>query len=112
MDLGVGSFVFSLGVVSSLPLLRQTDQRPYLKSVLSSIKKALPIIGLGCIRVMMVKGVEYPVSTKKNIIFSMTPLVLSLVRFKGARHRIWCSLELFLHDGAYSCLWHCARTFR
>lgn len=69
MDLGVGSFVFSLGVVSSLPLLRQTDQRPYLKSVLSSIKKALPIIGLGCIRVIMVKGVEYPVSTKKNIIF-------------------------------------------
>ncbi|GAA5847976.1 hypothetical protein JCM3766R1_005927 [Sporobolomyces carnicolor] len=60
MDLGVGSFVFSLGVISSLPLLRHTDQRPYLASVLHSAKKALPIIALGCVRVVMVKGVEYP----------------------------------------------------
>ncbi|GAA5887864.1 hypothetical protein JCM16303_007363 [Sporobolomyces ruberrimus] len=60
MDLGVGSFVFSLGVVSALPLLRQTENRPYLPSILSSTKKALPIIALGLLRVVMVKGVEYP----------------------------------------------------
>ncbi|GAA5944193.1 glucosaminyl-phosphotidylinositol O-acyltransferase [Sporobolomyces koalae] len=60
MDLGVGSFVFSLGVVSALPLLRQNGTRPYLPTILSSIKKSLPILALGMIRVVMVKGVEYP----------------------------------------------------
>lgn len=61
MDLGVGSFVFSLGLVSALPLLRRTDSNPYLSTIWRSFKKCLPLVGLGLVRVVMVKGVDYPV---------------------------------------------------
>ncbi|GAA6033374.1 hypothetical protein JCM8097_006719 [Rhodosporidiobolus ruineniae] len=60
MDLGVGSFVFSLGLVSALPLLRGTDSHPYLATIWRSFKKCLPLIVLGLVRVVMVKGVDYP----------------------------------------------------
>ena len=63
MDLGVGSFVFSQGVVSAIPILKDPV---YLSSspapkILRTIKKTLPLIFLGIVRVIMVKGVEYPV---------------------------------------------------
>lgn len=61
MDLGVGSFVFSLGVISALPLLRSTDRRPFLSAVWSSAKRSGGVIALGLVRVIMVKGVDYPV---------------------------------------------------
>lgn len=101
MDLGVGSFVFSLGVVSSLPLLRQTEERrPYLKSVLSSIKKALPIIALGCVRVIMVKGVEYPEHVTEygvhwNFFFTMALIPVfgtALERFATSIDAHWIGL--------------------
>ncbi|GAA5836434.1 hypothetical protein JCM11251_007078 [Rhodosporidiobolus azoricus] len=60
MDLGVGSFVFSLGLVSALPLLRGTDSHPYLSTIWRSFKKCFPLIVLGLVRVVMVKGVDYP----------------------------------------------------
>ncbi|TKA53224.1 hypothetical protein B0A53_04080 [Rhodotorula sp. CCFEE 5036] len=94
MDLGVGSFVFSLGLVSALPLLRQSLSLPsppphlaaadyssnpppgvstrrngpnappppgsYRTTISTSVRKSLPVIALGMIRVIMVKGVEYP----------------------------------------------------
>jgi hypothetical protein len=51
MDVGVGSFVFSQGLSSttSTPSLRRT------------IRQAIPVVALGMIRVVMVKGVDYPV---------------------------------------------------
>lgn len=61
MDLGVGSFVFSLGLVSALPLLRGTDSNPYFTTIWRSFKKCLPLVALGLVRVVMVKGVDYPV---------------------------------------------------
>ncbi|GAA5872551.1 hypothetical protein JCM8547_006941 [Rhodosporidiobolus lusitaniae] len=60
MDLGVGSFVFSLGLVSALPLLRGTDTHPYLTTIWRSFKSCLPLVVLGLVRVVMVKGVDYP----------------------------------------------------
>ncbi|BGP18836.1 hypothetical protein JCM10213_003491 [Rhodosporidiobolus nylandii] len=60
MDLGVGSFVFSLGLVSALPLLRGTESHPYLTTIWRSFKKCLPLVVLGLVRVVMVKGVDYP----------------------------------------------------
>lgn len=61
MDLGVGSFVFSLGLTSAPSLLKRigTDQKP--ASILSAIKKTWIILILGFIRLAMVKGTEYPV---------------------------------------------------
>ncbi|KAF8637760.1 hypothetical protein AX16_010747 [Volvariella volvacea WC 439] len=62
MDLGVGSFVFSQGIVSAIPLLKNPA---YLTSPLGPkvgyvVRKALPILVLGLVRVVLVKGTEYP----------------------------------------------------
>lgn len=63
MDLGVGSFVFSAGVVSTRPILkgRLTSRAINLSSRLySSAKHSLPLFALGFIRIYSVKGLEFP----------------------------------------------------
>lgn len=60
MDLGVGSFVFSLGMTSALPLLRSKHRPPFLREAWSTTKKAAGVLLLGLARVAMVKGVDYP----------------------------------------------------
>jgi len=64
MDLGVGSFVFSQGVVSAIPLLKNPYhlKAPFLPKIIRVTSKSLPIIALGLIRVLLVKGADYPVS--------------------------------------------------
>ncbi|KAF8558649.1 GWT1-domain-containing protein [Imleria badia] len=62
MDCGVGSFVFSQGIVSAIPLIKDPSQlhadvKPKLYRI---IKKILPVIILGIVRVLLVKGTEYP----------------------------------------------------
>lgn len=68
MDVGVGSFVFSLGLISTRPFLAPPDsttsKRQLWPSLLKSIKSSIPTILLGLIRVAMVKGVEYPVRSR------------------------------------------------
>ncbi|KAL8291730.1 hypothetical protein RQP46_001988 [Phenoliferia psychrophenolica] len=60
MDLGVGSFVFGAGMVAALPLLRSLEQPPLWVLVRESIKKSAGVIALGLVRVLMVKGTDYP----------------------------------------------------
>ncbi|KAF7362305.1 GPI-anchored wall transfer protein [Mycena venus] len=62
MDLGVGSFVFSNGVVSAIPLLKDPAHlnAPLLPKVTTVVRKTLPIIALGVVRVLLVKGTDYP----------------------------------------------------
>ncbi|KDR66506.1 hypothetical protein GALMADRAFT_259350 [Galerina marginata CBS 339.88] len=62
MDLGVGSFVFSQGVVSAIPLVKDASylQAPLFPKLLRVTWKSLPIIALGLLRVLLVKGTEYP----------------------------------------------------
>lgn len=62
MDIGVGSFVFALGIISALPLLRSKDRRSFVPAIWGSIKRSASVLALGVIRLIMVKGVEYPVS--------------------------------------------------
>lgn len=62
MDIGVGSFVFALGIVSALPLLRSKDRRTFLPAIWGSVKRSASVLALGAVRVIMVKGVDYPVS--------------------------------------------------
>lgn len=63
MDIGVGSFVFSQGIVSAIPVLK--DPRYLIAPVPRKLArigfKIIPIIALGLIRVLLVKGTEYPV---------------------------------------------------
>ncbi|KAJ2919754.1 hypothetical protein MD484_g653, partial [Candolleomyces efflorescens] len=62
MDLGVGSFVFSQGVVSAIPLIRDENYltAPLLPKVVRVTRKCIPVIVLGLVRVLLVKGTEYP----------------------------------------------------
>ncbi|SCV72555.1 BQ2448_4092 [Microbotryum intermedium] len=61
MDLGVGSFVFSLGLISALPILRQKQSNSsILSEILKSIQHSAGLLALGLVRVVMVKGVDYP----------------------------------------------------
>jgi phosphatidylinositol glycan class W len=67
MDMGVGAFVFSHGIVSATPIIQwikyPAHLRPPLTSeIKSALEKTLPVLALGLIRVALVKSTEYPVS--------------------------------------------------
>jgi hypothetical protein len=63
MDIGVGSFVFTQGIVSAIPLLKDPRylHAPALPKILQVVRKTLPVLTLGLIRVALVKGTDYPV---------------------------------------------------
>ncbi|KZP17007.1 GWT1-domain-containing protein [Athelia psychrophila] len=62
MDLGVGSFVFSQGVVSAIPLIKDPAHltAPLAPKLRDVLRKCAPVIALGVVRVLLVKGTEYP----------------------------------------------------
>ena len=64
MDLGVGSFVFSQGIVSAIPLVKNPAhlKEPLLPKVAIVLRKCSPVLMLGLLRTISVKGTEYPVS--------------------------------------------------
>ncbi|KAL5378048.1 hypothetical protein DPSP01_009333 [Paraphaeosphaeria sporulosa] len=61
MDMGVGSFVFTNGVVSVRSSLKtKTGELPPLaKRLVASLRHALPLIALGTVRLVSVKGLDY-----------------------------------------------------
>ncbi len=62
MDMGVGSFVFSAGLVSARPILsaRLAGKASSLgKSLRSSFRSSAPLLLLGLIRLYSVKGLDY-----------------------------------------------------
>lgn len=63
MDLGVGSFVFSLGVTSAIPVLQRDGQKNAGTSVWTVLSRTRVVLALGLLRLLSVKGTDYPVST-------------------------------------------------
>ncbi|RMZ86486.1 hypothetical protein DV736_g6288, partial [Chaetothyriales sp. CBS 134916] len=62
MDLGVGSFVYSAGLVSSRALFKtsRSGQRPRLAARLAqALRHSIPLLVLGIIRLISVKGLDY-----------------------------------------------------
>ncbi|RUS27795.1 GPI-anchored wall transfer protein [Jimgerdemannia flammicorona] len=60
MDLGVGTFVFSSGIVASRAYLRKSAEQTSLpKQLLSAVRSSLPAIILGFARFALTKGVDY-----------------------------------------------------
>ncbi|KAL6794866.1 GPI-anchored wall transfer protein 1 [Trichoderma sp. SZMC 28013] len=62
MDMGVGSFVFSAGIVAARPVLKEraSGRRvPLATRLLQSIRHSIPLLVLGFIRLLSVKGLEY-----------------------------------------------------
>lgn len=64
MDLGVGSFVFAQGIVSAIPLVKNPEHltQPLLPKLAGIMRKCSPVLLLGLLRTISVKGTEYPVS--------------------------------------------------
>ncbi|KAI0783212.1 GWT1-domain-containing protein [Abortiporus biennis] len=62
MDLGVGSFVFSQGLVSALPIIKSPTYltEPIIPKLTYTLRKCFPVLLLGLLRVISVKGTEYP----------------------------------------------------
>ncbi|CAG8605267.1 4487_t:CDS:2, partial [Ambispora leptoticha] len=61
MDLGVGSFVFSAGIVAAKPFLKRPENRfkPLSGQLVRVSRQSIPILALGFIRLLTVKGVNY-----------------------------------------------------
>lgn len=62
MDMGVGSFVFSAGVVAAKPILKDRiagKPSALLQRLVKSIRHSLPSLVLGFIRLYSVKGLDY-----------------------------------------------------
>ena len=60
MDLGVGSFVFSMGLVSSRALFKQQVSKVgYFHTIGRNIVKCLPLLVLGVARLVSVKSLDY-----------------------------------------------------
>jgi len=62
MDLGVGSFVFSAGIVGARPLLKEKAERrtiPLRQRVMASMRHSLPLLVMGVVRLISVKGLDY-----------------------------------------------------
>ncbi|KAK6582192.1 hypothetical protein PZA11_005889 [Diplocarpon coronariae] len=63
MDVGVGSFVFSAGIVATRPVLKArfagTQAAPLSTRLYQSLRHSLPLLVLGFIRLYSVKGLDY-----------------------------------------------------
>ncbi|KAJ5167298.1 GPI-anchored wall transfer protein 1 [Penicillium canariense] len=63
MDLGVGSFVFSAGVVSARAVLKsrasRSQQTSFVRRLIGSVRHSIPLLVLGLIRLWSVKGLDY-----------------------------------------------------
>ena len=68
MDLGVGSFVFSQGIVSAIPIISHPHHllRPFSSKLHSSLRKSLPLFCLAFIRLALLKATNYPVRTPSS----------------------------------------------
>ena len=62
MDMGVGSFVFSAGLVASRPVLKERAAgraAPLATRLVRSLRHSLPLLALGVVRLLSVKGLDY-----------------------------------------------------
>lgn len=62
MDMGVGSFVFSAGLVASRPVLKERAEgraTPLGPRLMRSLRHSLPLLALGVVRLLSVKGLDY-----------------------------------------------------
>lgn len=62
MDLGVGSFVFSAGLVSARPIIKGQlagEKRSVIRQIRASFRSCAPLFFLGFVRLYLVKKVDY-----------------------------------------------------
>jgi phosphatidylinositol glycan class W len=112
MDIGVGSFVFSSGIVSAKPVIKAYLTSPSLQPTLisrlkSAMRTSLPLLLLGIVRLIMVKGVDYAEHVTEygvhwNFFFTLgflPPLLAVLQSVSPAASRVGLSPTIL-----YTCL--------
>jgi glucosaminylphosphatidylinositol acyltransferase len=80
MDMGVGSFVFSQGIVSAIPILK-SHPAPSPQNIFIRFRKSIPLFLLGLIRLFLLKATDYPeheseYGTHWNFFFTLACLPL------------------------------------
>ncbi|KAL7275090.1 Glucosaminyl phosphatidylinositol (GlcN-PI) nositol acylation protein [Rhizina undulata] len=106
MDLGVGSFVFSSGIVAARSALKGSARQGFMARMEAAGRTAAPLILLGFIRLAMVKGVEYAEHTTEygvhwNFFFTLAclpPFVAALQSF-SPRGSVWSGAVVSLLVG-------------
>jgi phosphatidylinositol glycan class W len=96
MDLGVGSFVFSAGVVAARPVLKEKlsgRRSSLLKRLTTSSRHSLPLIVLGFMRLWSVKGLDYAEHVTEygvhwNFFFTLGFLPPFVALFQSAFHLV------------------------
>ena len=89
MDLGVGSFVFSNGIVSSRTLLKNLSLKSkpsFVRNAFNALKSGGTLLFLGLLRLFFVKNLEYQEHVTEYgvhwnffITLSLLPLILTLI---------------------------------
>lgn len=86
MDIGVGSFVFSNGLVSARSLLKDKRKPPFSRRLLNSLKSCHTLLILGLLRLYFVKNLEYQEHVTEYgvhwnffITLSLLPIVLVFI---------------------------------
>ncbi|CAK7219038.1 Glucosaminyl phosphatidylinositol (GlcN-PI) nositol acylation protein [Sporothrix curviconia] len=71
MDMGVGSFVFSAGIVAARSVLKErsspnrSSSPSLISRLLASLRHSLPLLALGVVRLLSVKGLDYAEHTSE-----------------------------------------------
>ncbi|KAI8375141.1 GWT1-domain-containing protein [Blakeslea trispora] len=110
MDVGVGSFVFSSGIVASRAFVDSRSKKKFASSMFQSIRSALPILALGFTRLFLTKSVDYQEHNSEyglhwNFFFTLgflPPFVTALGAFRPFAVTgliIACTYQLILHQG-------------
>ncbi|CCK68625.1 glucosaminyl-phosphotidylinositol O-acyltransferase KNAG_0B01820 [Huiozyma naganishii CBS 8797] len=86
MDLGVGSFVFSNGIVAARPLLKSIKKPSFFKRILGAVRSCHTLLILGLLRLYFVKNLEYQEHVTEYgvhwnffITLSLLPIVLVFI---------------------------------
>jgi len=109
MDMGVGSFVFSGGVVAARPVLKERVEgraTPLPRRLGRSLRHSLPLLALGVVRLMSVKGLDYAEHVSEygvhwNFFFTLGLLPPFVALFQSVLHVVpsYAALAVVLAAG-------------
>ena len=117
MDLGVGLFVFSMGLANSRSIIKSQLSRDkkrdsYFKLVYKNTLKALPVLSLGMIRLVSVKSLEYQEHVTEYGVHWNFFITLGLLPiFLGILDPVFAYVPRFLVALAIGVIYECVSQF-
>ncbi|KAG0362616.1 GWT1-domain-containing protein [Gamsiella multidivaricata] len=107
MDLGVGSFVFSSGVVSARGYLKK-ETLPFSKQMMIALRTSIPLLILGLGRYISTKGVDYQEHVTEygmhwNFFFTLGFLPIFVTFFRSLADKVRFSIVGTMVAVVYQC---------